>query len=590
MHSAEADLNVTKDLNSDRRTRLSRQIMWNRLIAVVEEGAQVLLKTAFGAITREAGDLSAGVYDAQGRMLAQAVTGTPGHVNTMAMAVSHFLERFPREDMWPGDVFVTNDPWMGTGHLFDFVVVTPVFRSGTVIGFVASTCHVIDIGGRGFTADARSVYEEGVLVPHMRLMDCGRPNQTLFELLAANVRDPLQVRGDIMSLIAANEAASNRLHEMMSEYGLEALDDLAEYILSASREGMLNAIRALPHGSYLSSMPLDGYESPVELNVALTIDDSGMVIDYEGTSSASRYGINSPKCYTDAYTVFGVKCIVAPDVPNNAGSLAVVRILAPEGSIVNPPRPAPVTARHVIGQMLPELIFGCLAIPMKGQVPAEGAGSIWVLALGSGHETPEMDASMRDRATRFSAMSVGLGGVGGRPGKDGLSCVAFPSGVGSIPIEITEAASPLLFRRREIRAGSGGAGEFRGGLAPIIELENQESVPFTISAATFDRQRNAARGREGGMDGSLGTMHLASGKEFLGKAVFTVPAGERLVIELPGGGGYGNPLRRAPEWVAAEVVDGLLNCDQARALYRVVVDQTGHLDPGATARLRAEGN
>ena len=305
---------------------LVRQILWNRLIAVVEEQANVLLKTAFGPITREAGDLSAGVYDTRGRMLAQAVTGTPGHVNTMATAVAHFLDRFDKASLRPGDVLVTNDPWMGTGHLFDFVTVTPAFLKKKLIGFFASTCHVIDIGGRGFVAEATSVYEEGVYVPHMKLMEAGKPNETLFAILMGNVREPMQVRGDILGLVSCNEVATRRLAAMLEEFGLTELDSLGEYILEVSRQSMLEAVRKLPKGTWSGTMTLDGYESPIELKAALTVSDKGIHVDYAGTSPASRFGINSPKCYTGAYTSFGVKCIVAPGIPNNAGSLEVVTV------------------------------------------------------------------------------------------------------------------------------------------------------------------------------------------------------------------------------------------------------------------------
>jgi len=517
------------------REQLVRQILWNRLIAVVEEQANVLLKTAFGAITREAGDLSAGVYDTKGRMLAQAVTGTPGHVNTMATAVAHFLDRFPAKTLKPGDVLVTNDPWMGTGHLFDFVTVTPAFLRGRLIGFFASTCHVIDIGGRGFVAEATSVYEEGLSVPHMKLMAAGRPNETFFAILAANVRDPLQVRGDLLGLVSCNEVATRRLAAMLEEFGLKELDTLGEYIVTTSRESMRAAVRRLPRGTWSASMTLDGYEAPVELKAALTVSAAGIHVDYAGSSSASRFGINSPKCYTDAYTSFGVKCVVAPGIPNNAGSLEVVTVSAPEDSIVNPHRPRAVTARHLVGQTLPELVFGCFEKPLRGRVPAEGAGSIWILGLSGG---PQVEGA-RPGATRFNVISIGIGGMGARPDKDGLSTTAFPSGVGAIPVEITEAQAPLLFRRREFAEGSAGAGRRRGGLGAVIEIESTEDQPFSIACATFDRRHNPARGRAGGGDGRVGRVVLGSGRVLPGKETYVVPAGDRLVAEMPGGGGYG---------------------------------------------------
>ena len=522
------------------KPQLVRQILWNRLIAVVEEQANVLLKTAFGPITREAGDLSAGVYDTRGRMLAQAVTGTPGHVNTMATAVAHFLERFPARTLKPGDVLVTNDPWMGTGHLFDFVTVTPAFLKGRHIGFFASTCHVIDIGGRGFVAEATSVYEEGLYVPHMKLMTGGKngrgkPNETFFSILAANVREPMQVRGDLLGLVSCNEVATRRLAAMLEEFGLKELDSLGEYIVSTSRDSMRAAVRKLPRGTWRASMTLDGYEAPIELKAALTVSGRGIHVDYAGTSPASRFGINSPKCYTDAYTSFGVKCMVAPGIPNNAGSLEVVSVAAPEDSIVHPRRPRAVTARHVIGQMLPELVFDCFEEPLAGRVPAEGAGSMWVLGLSGG---PQVEGAPA-HATRFNAISIGIGGMGARPSKDGLSTTAFPSGVGAIPVEITEAQSPLLFRRREFAEGSAGEGRRRGGCGARIEIENSEPAPFSIACATFDRRHHPARGRAGGGDGRVGRVQLASGKVLPGKETYVVPAGDRLVAEMPGGGGYG---------------------------------------------------
>src|SRR5919197_2962052 len=511
---------------TDMRETLQRQIIWNRLIALVEEQAQGLLKTAFGPITREAGDLSAGVYDARGRMLAQAVTGTPGHVNTMAMAVAHFIDRFPIASMKPGDVYATNDPWLGTGHLFDFVIVTPAFLDARLVGFFASTCHVIDIGGKGFSADATTVYEEGLLVPHMRIVEAGELNRTFFDLLAANVREPEQVRGDLLSLVSCNAVAAKRLAAMMREFRLESLDAIAEYIVGTSRDAMLAAIRKLPRGTWRAEMPLDGYESPILLRAAITVDDGGMRIDYADSSPASRYGINSPKCYTDAYSTFGVKCAVAPEVPNNAGSLSAVEVVAPHDSIVSPERPRAVTARHVIGQMLPELMFDCLEEPLKGNVPAEGAGSIWVLAMSGGAGFPRAPAD----ATRFNAMSVGIGGMGARPAKDGLSTTAFPSGVGSIPVEVTESQSPLIFKRREFLPGSGGDGRTRGGLGSIMEVASTEEAPFAISLGTSDRRRFPARGRRGGKDGRAGRAYLLSGKEIPGKQTIVVPAGEGVVL------------------------------------------------------------
>ena len=541
------------------------QVMWNRLIAVVEEQAQALLRTAFGHVAREAGDLSAGVYDVQGRMLAQAVTGTPGHVNTMAAAVSHFMKHFPVAAMKQGDVYVTNDPWLGTGHLFDFVVVTPAFVDGRPAALFASTCHMVDVGGIGFSADARSVFEEGTLIPHLRLRSGAGLNEDVLAIVTANIRNPVEVRGDILSLVSCNDVGVARLIGMMAEFNLPSIDELAVYIIDHSREATREAIRRVPEGSYRVEMDLDGYDAPILLKAEMTVGGDEIVIDYAGSSPASMFGINSPKCYTDAYTVFGLKCAIAPAVPNNAGSLEPFKVLAEAGSIVDPTRPSPVTARHVVGQMLPDIAFGCLAQAMPDSVPAESAGSIWVLAMGSAHgRTGEASVT---NAARFNVMNVGLGGVGARPGKDGLSTTAFPSGVGTIPVEITEDQGPLVFRRKEYLPDSGGPGTHRGGLGQVIEIAHSEEAPFTISAATFDRIRFPPRGRDGGADGRRGVARLGSGADLGTKATHIVPAGDSLVVELPGGGGLGDPRKRARGKIEADIASGLVTREAAKRDY-----------------------
>ena len=531
---------------------IQTQVMWNRLISVVEEQAQALLRTAFGSVAREAGDLSAGVYDTQGRMLAQAVTGTPGHVNTMAIAVGHFLQRFPLASMLAGDVFITNDPWLGTGHLFDFVVVTPVFRRGQPVALFASTCHTIDVGGLGFSADASSVFEEGTCIPHLRLAKGGVLNEDVLAIVQANSRNPIEARGDILSLMSCNEVGVRRLLDMMAEFSLDSIDALGAHVLQQSARAARAAIARLPSGTWQARMTLDGYECPVNLVATLTVAGDHLQVDYAGSSAASERGINSPKCYTDAYSVFGLKCLIAPDVPNNAGSLAPFEVLAQEGSIVHPQRPSPVTARHVIGQMLPDLMFGCLEAAMQGQVPAESAGSIWVLAM------------RRDRVdgAPFNVMSVALGGAGARPSKDGLSTTAFPSGVGAIPVEVTEVQAPLVFWHKEYLSDSGGAGRWRGGLAQRIEIAARDGAPFECSAATFDRRANPARGRLGGASGAAGRVEIeaADGQCTVheGKGTLRVPAGGRLRVDLPGGGGFGPPGMRDPALCLQDLSCGLI--------------------------------
>ncbi len=532
------------------------QVMWNRLLSVVEEQARALVRTAFSTSAREAGDISAGVFDLQGRMLAQAVTGTPGHVNSMARSVVHFIREFPVETMKPGDHFITNDPWKGTGHLFDVVVTSPAFHGGRLVGLFSCTVHLVDIGGLGQSADGRQVFHEGLFIPLLPLARQGVFDDSLLRLIRANVREPVQVEGDLHALVACNLVGERRLSGMLAEHGLRDLDALGAHIIGRSRAGMARAISALPQGTWHGAMRIDGYDHPIDLAAAVTIAGDHVAVDFTGTSAASDRGINCPMCYTEAYTAFGVKCVVAPAIPNNAGTLDAVRVTAPEGSIVNAPWPAAVTARSTIGHMLPDVVYGALHQCLPGRVPAEGTSNLWNLKLGAGHGItggPGQNASAPFMVTSFHS-----GGAGARPRQDGLSATPFPSGVRNVPVEITEMIAPVVVWRKELRADSGGVGTWRGGLGQVMEVAHRHGAPFGIFA-TFERVRFAARGREGGGPGARGRLGLASGVELAAKGFQVVPAGERLVVEMPGGGGYGAPEGRAPALVARDVAMGLVS-------------------------------
>ena len=562
------------------------QLMWDRLIAVVEEQAQTLIRTGFSTSTREAGDLSAGIFDSSGNMLAQAVTGTPGHVNAMARSVGHFLDRFPLDTMAEGDIFLTNDPWKGTGHLHDFTFVTPAFRAGRIVALFASTCHVVDIGGRGMTPDSRQIYEEGLFIPLMHFARAGKVEQSVLDIVGANVRESVQVIGDLHSLAACNETACRGLVEMMDEFGITDLDRIGTHILDRSKAATLEAIGRLKPGTFSHSMRIDGYEEPVDLVATMTIGETGIDVDFAGTSGISSYGINVPICYTEAYASFGVKCIVAPTVPNNQGSLSVIRITAPKGTILNAEYPAPVAVRHVTGQMLPDVVFGCLGQALDDAVPAEGTSCLWNLYAFGGPGRVDADPKDLADAEPFTVLSFHSGGTGARPGKDGLSATAFPSGVRNVPVEITEAISPLIVWRKEYREDSGGSGTYRGGLGQVMELGLLDDAPFAFSAL-FDRIDHPPRGRDGGKPGVSGQVGLSSGKGLEGKGTQTIPSGERVVIEMPGGGGLGDPMARDPVAVAADVTAGLVSRGSARDDYGVFLTDGGKIDEAQTALLRA---
>ncbi len=540
---------------------LTLQLLWSRLIAIVEEQAQTLIRTAFSATVREAGDLSAGVFDTRGRMLAQAVTGTPGHVNAMAASVGFFLKKFPVETLAPGDVLVTNDPWEGTGHLNDFTVVTPVFLKGRLVALFAATSHIADVGGLGFGPDARQVYEEGLLVPISKLFAAGAPNATLFELVRANVRDPFAAEGDLYSLAACNEAGARSLVATLREFGLDSLDAAGALIVENSRAAMLEEIRRVPFGTCQNAMRIDGYDAPVDLVCTLTVGESGVDVDFTGTSPVSARGINVPLTYTQAYASFGVRCVIGNDVPNNAGSLGAVRVSAPEGSILNAPRPSAVSARHTVGQMLPDVVLGALAKAIPDRVPAEGASCLYLPVLLGGR-------SIGGAGEDFVVNPFYTGGAGARPGKDGLSCTAFPSGVRNTPVEINEAAAPVIIWRKEYRTDSGGAGRLRGGLGQTLEFAHADGRAIAVSKM-FDRTKHPARGRDGGEAGGLGAARLSDGTPLKGMGREMIPAGARLVVETPGGGGIGKAADRDRAQVERDLRLGFISADAAQKNYRL---------------------
>ncbi|HVR52242.1 MAG TPA: hydantoinase B/oxoprolinase family protein [Pseudorhodoferax sp.] len=542
--------------------QVHEQIMWNRLIAVVEEQATTLVRTAFCTSVREAGDLSAGVFDASGRMIAQAVTGTPGHVNAMAESVGHFVARFG-QDLQAGDVLVTNDPWLGSGHLHDITMVTPVFRQaegGALIGFFASTAHVVDIGGRGFGPDGADVYEEGLCIPPMKLFKRGVVNADLLAILSNNVRERDQVVGDFYSLAACNEVGRRRLTEMLDEFALPDLAGLAEFIFAHSERATRERIAALPAGEHAYAMAVDGYEAPLELCVRLRVRSDAIEADFAGTSPISRFGINVPLIYTKAYACYAMKCAIAPDIPNNWASLKPFEIVAPENCVLHALRPAPVSVRHVLGHFVPDLIFGALRHILPQTVPAEGASALWNLQLRF-KPTPANPQGRSHEVLVFNS-----GGTGARPTKDGLSATAFPSGVQTMSVEVTESIGPILVWRKELRQDSGGAGRYRGGLGQVIEIGVREGHDFSVNAM-FDRVDHPARGHNAGGSGAAGGVALDDGTPLGAKGLQQIPPGRRLVLALPGGGGNGARGERARQRVLEDLAAGYVSRPQAQRDY-----------------------
>ena len=521
----------------DDKNNIQNQVMWNRLLSVVEEQGQTLVRTAFSPIVRECGDISAGVFDLEGRMMAQAVTGTPGHVNSMAESVKHFINYFPLNTMNEGDIFITNDPWMGTGHLNDFVLTTPCFKDNKIVGLFSCTSHLTDIGGLGVGPDATDIHMEGLYIPMLKLADRGVMNETLLKLVSQNTRQPVETEGDVYSLAACNDIGCKRLVEMMNEFEIDDLKNLSDFIYDKSLSAVENEIKKIPNGVYENSMMIDGFEKDIKLEAKLTVFDKSISVEYTGTSDKSKFGINVPLSYTKAYTCFGLSCLVSAEIPNNAGSLKPFEIDAPLGSILNAPYPAAVCARHIIGQMLPDVVFGCLEKAIPDKVPAEGASCLWNITFRGKTDRGTNNNSL------FAVTAVVNGGTGARPNKDGLSATAYPSGVRGTPVEINEAVAPLLFLKKEYNPGSGGKGKYNGGLGQLIEIKSAIDEDMDL-LASFDRIKFPARGRLNGSNGKPGQVSIRGKGKLNGKGTQVIKAGDILQIHTPGGAGYGDYSER----------------------------------------------
>jgi len=536
------------------------QVMWDRLLGVVEEQGQALIRAAFSPIVRECGDISAGIFDLDGNMLAQAVTGTPGHINTMAEAVKTLIKHFPTDQMKADEIYMTNDPWIASGHLNDFLLLQPAFLNGKVVGFTSCTSHLFDLGGKGMGPDGTDIYDEGLFIPPCRLVVNGEINQLLLDIVKVNSREPIANEGDIYALIASCETGVSQLLAMMTEFNLESLDQLSKHIIETSRKATIESIQELPQGFYRYVLPVDGYEKEIELHATMQITDQDIQVDFTGTSLCSKFGINVPLNYATAYSVFAMRCLIGPDIPNNAGSLEPFKVTGPTDCILNAQHPSPVAMRHTLGQMTPDLMFGCLHQAIPERVPAEGASCMYDLPL---RHAPEVT---RNGGKPFGIELTHNGGTGARPGLDGLSATAFPSGVWGSQVEISESVTPIIIKRRELIIDSGGAGKYRGGLGQCIEVTPSTDDAFVVFLSV-ERMKFAAKGRQDGYDGAVGKIQMCSGKLIPGKGEFRINPGETMIVETPGGGGIGDPIARKETSIVSDLENALISKESAKTIY-----------------------
>ena len=562
------------------------EVIWNRFMSVANEQQDTLIRTAFSTIVRESQDLACGLFDTRGRMIAQSLSGTPGHINAMATSMKHFLAAFPPDKLSTGDVLITNDPWQTAGQINDITITTPIFRNRKLVALFANTCHSADIGGRILSAEAREVFEEGLRIPIMKLFERGEPNQILMQIVRANVRQPDEVIGDFYAQTACNETGGRALLEMMDEFELDSIDAVAEEIIRRSETAVRAEIRKLPNGEWTNETWSDGFEEPIVVRCTVKVAGDEIFIDFTGSSPQSTRGINVVLNYTHAYASFAIKAAICPDVPHNEGSFRPVHVSAPPGSILNALDPAPVASRQVIGHFIPSAIFAALSGAMPGRLMAPGADPIW-LSVWRGQNPP------------FTLTVFQVGGTGARPTKDGLNAVGFPSGVAGVPAEVIESLSPVVMKRRQLRPDSGGPGEWRGGLGQLTEFTRRGEGRWSVSSIA-DRTKYPAPGLLGGAPGATGEVTLDDGTRLNAKALKDLKDGEVVHVNLPGGGGYGEPWKRDVEKVRWDVVENYISVEEAEQQYGVAVRYSGNsadlvklpenwvVDHARTAELRGD--
>jgi N-methylhydantoinase B len=526
------------------------ELLWRRLISLVDEAAAALVRTSFSTLVRESYDFSCIVTDAQGQSLVQATESIPSFIGTLPATVKHFLRAYPPERLEPGDVLITNDLWLGTGHLPDITVAKPIFRDGRLVAFSASTAHAPDIGGKIRSPEPREVFEEGLQIPPLKLMRAGATDETLVAILRQNVRTPDQTLGDLWAQVVALDVMEDRLLALMRSYGLADLADLAAEIQGRCESAMRAAIASLPDGTYRSELKTDGLmETPVTIRLALTVRGDAIEMDYAGTDPQVDRAINCALCYTYAMSMYGVKLCTSPNLPNNEGAWRPITVRAPPGSIVNPQFPAPGGSRMLIGHYLPVLVLGCLGQVVPERVMAAAGSPMWGM-----NQSGVRTAADGGRAAPYANMFFYNGGMGGNARHDGLSCLSWPSNVSSTSIEISEHIAPLRFHHKRLRADSGGPGRHRGGLGQEILIEVLSDTPIAVSFLA-ERTLHPAFGIEGGMEGAPGALHI-NGRRSDPKRQHVLNRGDTVSLATPGGGGHGDPRTRDPALVAADVEAG----------------------------------
>ena len=508
------------------------EVFWTRVRSIADEAAKLIVRTSFSTLSTEANDFAVVITDSQGRALAENSGSIPSFIGTLPRTVRAAMSLIGIDEIRQGDIYITNNPWIGTGHLNDVCLVKPIFYQNSLIGFAATAGHVPDIGGKIRSVDSRELYEEGFHIPMMRFLRAGVPDESLITLIKTNVRTPEQTIGDIWSQVGAVELVADRIVDVLREYQLDGVDELAEALFSRGESAMRQAIHQIKDGSYQYEMCTDGFENRFRFSVVVNVKGGEIECDFSGTSLQQPRAINCVLAYTYAMTVYAIKCLLLPDLPNNDGLFRPIRISAPEGSLLNPKSPAPVGGRSCTGHYVPILIFGALHSVLPKRVMAGAGSPLWIANL----------SGTRSDGKPFATVLFYNGGMGATASKDGSAAMSWPSNISPTPIEIAERDSPVFFKYKRLRPGSGGVGYMRGGLGEEISFTNSHDGPLSIVFLT-ERIQVPAPGLGGGGDGACGEV-LINGVAIDSRRPHILAPGDEVILRTPGGGGYGLPSER----------------------------------------------
>ena len=535
---------------------VSLGIMWDRLVSLTDEIVSTLVRSSFSTIVYESYDLSCVVLDADTNSIAQGTFGIPAFIGSAPVTLRHMLKKFPAETLKPGDIVVTNDPWLGTGHLFDITMMRPVFRKGRIVAYTVSITHLPDIGGNGFGSASTEVYQEGLRLPICKLYEAGRLNELIVEIIRTNVRVPEQVMGDVMANVSCNEVGGRELLAFMDEYGLEDLRELSAAIRGQSERAMRAKISEFRDGTYRNRIQVEGFGEPVEFVVRVDVKGDSVEIDFDGTSGCVRAGVNVPICYTNAMGLHAIKSLTLPSIPNNEGSVAPIKVTAPPGCILNALPPFPTGGRHAMGHFVTPTIYGALAEAAPDRVQADSGMMNLITFQGRRRD---------DRA--FSCLYFAAGGYGALENLDGWATLPHPSNMAVVPVEIWETLTNMTIESKRLLTDSGGPGKWRGGLGQEVVLRNDTGHTLTM-LGMGNRMEFPARGQFGGGAGTL-RVHAVDGKPVHAKGRIDVAPGSRITVTEAGGGGFGDPRQRDRASIASDLADGFISAHAARTIYGV---------------------